>query len=215
MLHRAFSVFLFNEEGELLVQRRARSKVTFPLLWANTCCSHPLHVPEELEHGGGELGVRRAAQRKLAHELGIVAEDVPLDSLVPLFRVHYRARADDGVWGEHEVDYVLVALPPGPVRLAPHPGEVSQTRYVARADFDQWRSDVEAAGEKLSPWFRAIADLFLPRIWPLVEDFRRSQRHPLGLPAPPAAAGRPDPPATPEALLAPLRDMTILHLGDP
>ena len=49
MLHRAFSVFLFNEEGKLLLQQRAASKITYPLYFTNTCCSHPLYTPLELE----------------------------------------------------------------------------------------------------------------------------------------------------------------------
>lgn len=48
MLHRAFSVFLFNSKGELLLQQRAPEKITFPEYWTNTCCSHPLYNPDEL-----------------------------------------------------------------------------------------------------------------------------------------------------------------------
>ena len=75
LLHRAFSVFLFNSKNELLLQQRATEKITFPDMWTNTCCSHPLGIPGE---GGAELaeaveGVKRAAQRKLDHELGIKA----------------------------------------------------------------------------------------------------------------------------------------------
>ena len=75
MLHRAFSVFLFNTKNELLLQRRSDAKVTFPGFWTNTCCSHPLHVTPELDEDQA-IGVRRAAQRKLNHELGIKPEDV-------------------------------------------------------------------------------------------------------------------------------------------
>eukprot|EP00456_Euglypha_rotunda_P034128 TRINITY_DN2632_c0_g1_i6.p1 TRINITY_DN2632_c0_g1~~TRINITY_DN2632_c0_g1_i6.p1 ORF type:complete len:136 (+),score=27.41 TRINITY_DN2632_c0_g1_i6:308-715(+) len=59
MLHRAFSVFLFNSKGQLLLQQRAKTKITFPEYWTNTCCSHPLHVEEELEEKEN-LGVKRA-----------------------------------------------------------------------------------------------------------------------------------------------------------
>ena len=75
MLHRAFSVFLFNAQGELLLQQRSLAKITFPEYFTNTCCSHPLYRPEELEEKD-EIGVKRAAQRKLEHELGITAEQV-------------------------------------------------------------------------------------------------------------------------------------------
>jgi isopentenyl-diphosphate delta-isomerase type 1 len=103
LLHRAFSVFLFDSQNRLLLQQRASEKITFPDMWTNTCCSHPLGIPGET---GAELeaavqGVRRAAQRKLNHELGIKAKQVPLDGLEFLTRIHYKAPSD-GKWGEHE-----------------------------------------------------------------------------------------------------------------
>ena len=103
LLHRAFSVFLFDSNNRLLLQQRASEKITFPDMWTNTCCSHPLGVPGET---GAELeeavhGVRRAAQRKLDQELGIAAEGVPLDKFQFLTRIHYKAPSD-GKWGEHE-----------------------------------------------------------------------------------------------------------------
>ena len=70
MLHRAFSVFLFNKKGELLLQQRSNEKITFPGYITNSCCSHPLHNESELEEYG-HLGIRRAAQRRLSYELGI------------------------------------------------------------------------------------------------------------------------------------------------
>ena len=76
LLHRAFSVFLFNQEGKLLLQQRALAKITFPECFTNTCCSHPLYRPEELEGGVSAVGVRRAARRKLEQELGIPQEEV-------------------------------------------------------------------------------------------------------------------------------------------
>lgn len=103
LLHRAFSVFLFDSENRLLLQQRASEKITFPDMWTNTCCSHPLGIPGET---GAELeaavqGVRRAAQRKLDQELGIRAKQVPLDKFEFLTRIHYKAPSD-GKWGEHE-----------------------------------------------------------------------------------------------------------------
>ena len=84
VLHRAFSVFLFDESsGELLLQKRAASKITFPNVWTNTCCSHPLHGmevdevdgPEDVKDGSVK-GVKNAAIRKLGHELGIGADEL-------------------------------------------------------------------------------------------------------------------------------------------
>lgn len=103
LLHRAFSVFLFNDKNELLLQQRASEKITFPDMWTNTCCSHPLGIPGE---GGSNLpdaieGAKRAAQRKLDHELGIKPEQVPIEKFKFLTRIHYKAPSD-GKWGEHE-----------------------------------------------------------------------------------------------------------------
>lgn len=117
LLHRAFSVFLFRpSDGRLLLQKRADEKITFPSMWTNTCCSHPLSFPGELvaeeqlgpflrssalESAHPSVGVRRAAQRKLQHELGIPNDQVPLDGFVYITRIHYLAPSD-GIWGEHE-----------------------------------------------------------------------------------------------------------------
>ncbi|XP_011664798.2 isopentenyl-diphosphate Delta-isomerase 1 isoform X3 [Strongylocentrotus purpuratus] len=89
LLHRAFSVFLFNNKGELLLQQRSDAKITFPGFWANTCCSHPLHFDEEMELKDA-LGVKRAARRKLKHELGIEPEQVPIEGLTYLTRVQHQ-----------------------------------------------------------------------------------------------------------------------------
>jgi len=71
LLHRAFSVFLFDRTGErLLLQQRATEKITFPEYYTNTCCSHPLNTPTEIIETD-QLGAKNAARRKLEHELGI------------------------------------------------------------------------------------------------------------------------------------------------
>lgn len=103
LLHRAFSVFLFDSQNRLLLQQRATEKITFPDMWTNTCCSHPLGIPGETGVGldASVQGVRRAAVRKLDHELGIKAEQVPIDDFKFLTRIHYKSPSD-GKWGEHE-----------------------------------------------------------------------------------------------------------------
>ncbi|HIC22025.1 MAG TPA: isopentenyl-diphosphate delta-isomerase, partial [Planctomycetes bacterium] len=68
-LHRAFSLLLFDSKDRLLIQKRAASKITFPSVWANSCCSHPLDVKGENEAEDG-IGAKRAAIRKLQQELG-------------------------------------------------------------------------------------------------------------------------------------------------
>jgi len=166
MLHRAFSVFIFDDDFRLLMQQRADSKITFPAFWANTCCSHPLYVADELEEAE-QMGVRRAAQRKLEQELGIPAEDVPLDSFHFVSRVHYRA-ASDTVWGEHEIDYILFCRPPRGVTPRPNANEVQSVRWFTPTQLRQWLARAPASGDLVSPWFKAIADYRLFHWWDLL-----------------------------------------------
>lgn len=122
LLHRAFSVFLFDDQNRLLLQQRADEKITFPNLWTNTCCSHPLGIPGETGVTLDEsvAGVKRAAQRKLEHELGIKPEQVPLDKFQFLTRIHYKAPSD-GKWGEHESEFpVPWGLDPSISRVYSH-----------------------------------------------------------------------------------------------
>lgn len=100
LLHRGFGVFLFDSQNRFLLQRRSSEKHAFPSVWSNSCCSHPLDIDNErgttLETA--IIGVRKAAQRKLRHELGVHVE---LDEIRFLTRVHYKAETE-GMWGEHE-----------------------------------------------------------------------------------------------------------------
>nr|AAC32601.1 isopentenyl pyrophosphate:dimethylallyl pyrophosphate isomerase [Chlamydomonas reinhardtii] len=175
-LHRAFSVFLFSPDGRLLLQQRAASKVTFPGVWTNTCCSHPLagQAPDEVDlpaavASGQVPGIKAAAVRKLQHELGIPPEQVPASSFSFLTRLHYCA-ADTAThgpaaeWGEHEVDYVLFVRPQQPVSLQPNPDEVDATRYVTLPELQSMMAD---PGLSWSPWFRILATqpAFLPAWW--------------------------------------------------
>ncbi|KAH8809117.1 NUDIX hydrolase domain-like protein [Xylogone sp. PMI_703] len=161
LLHRAFSVFLFNSKNELLLQQRATEKITFPDMWTNTCCSHPLGIPGE---GGVELteaveGVKRAAQRKLDHELGIKAEQVPIDKFKFLTRIHYLAPSD-GKWGEHEIDYILFIK--ADVDLEPNLNEIRDTCYVTA---DGLKKMFEDPSLKFTPWFKLICTSMLFEWW--------------------------------------------------
>ncbi|KAL9024112.1 MAG: hypothetical protein Q9196_006751, partial [Gyalolechia fulgens] len=179
LLHRAFSVFLFDSQNRLLLQQRASEKITFPNMWTNTCCSHPLGVPGET---GADLdaavqGVRRAAQRKLDQELGIKATQVPLDQFQFLTRIHYRAPSD-GKWGEHEsksssadqglstihsydlVDYILLIK--SDVDHTANPNEVQDTRYVSQGDLRQMFKDDSL---QFTPWFKLICNTMLFEWW--------------------------------------------------
>lgn len=102
LLHRAFSAFVFRpDDGKLLLQQRASEKITFPDMWTNTCCSHPLDDFAAEKEEREQLGVRVAASRKLEHELGIPPSQTPVDAFQYLTRIHYLAPSD-GIWGEHE-----------------------------------------------------------------------------------------------------------------
>ncbi|KAK9692215.1 hypothetical protein RND81_09G249000 [Saponaria officinalis] len=167
-LHRAFSVFLFNSKYELLLQKRSATKVTFPLVWTNTCCSHPLYRESELIQEDVH-GVRNAAQRKLLDELGIVAEDVPVDQFTPLGRILYKAPSD-GKWGEHELDYLLFIV--RDVSVNANPDEVADIKYVNREQLKEIcrKADTGEDGIKLSPWFRLVVDNFMYKWWDHVEN---------------------------------------------
>ena len=102
LLHRAFSVFLFNTENKLLLQQRSDAKITFPGRFTNSCCSHPLSIPGEQEENNA-IGVKWAAKRRLKAELEIPLEEVDLNEMDYLTRIYYKAQSD-GIWGEHEVD---------------------------------------------------------------------------------------------------------------
>ncbi|KAK2067005.1 hypothetical protein P8C59_000775 [Phyllachora maydis] len=161
LLHRAFSVFLFNEKNELLLQQRASEKITFPEMWTNTCCSHPLGVPTETGSNltDAVIGVKRAAQRKLEHELGIKKEQVPLDDFRFLTRIHYKAPSD-GKWGEHEIDYILFIK--AKVDLEPNKNEVRATQYVTPETLKKLFAD---ASLKFTPWFKLICESLLFEWW--------------------------------------------------
>ncbi|CEP15091.1 hypothetical protein [Parasitella parasitica] len=158
LLHRAFSVFLFDSENKLLLQQRASEKITFPDMWTNTCCSHPLNTPSELIEED-QLGVRNAAQRKLEHELGIKPEQVPVENFKYLTRIHYLAPSD-GQWGEHEVDYILFIK--ANVDLNVNPNEIRDFKYVSP---DELRAMFADSSVPMTPWFKLICNSFLFKWW--------------------------------------------------
>lgn len=93
LLHRAFSILLFNSQGELMLQQRSLNKYHSPGLWTNTCCSHPR--PNENTHS--------AAARRLQEEMGLRS------NLKEIFHFTYRAELEDGLI-EHEIDHVFIGI---------------------------------------------------------------------------------------------------------
>ena len=131
-LHRAFSVFVFNCKGELLLHRRALDKYHSGGLWTNTCCSHPR--PQET--------VVEAAQRRLMEEMGMRCQ------LEPKFSFVYRADLDHGMI-EHELDHVLVGYSDVPPH--PNPEEVCETRYMR---IPELQKDIEQHPDRYTAWFK-------------------------------------------------------------
>lgn len=161
LLHRAFSVFIFNSENKLLVQQRSDAKITFPGCFTNTCCSHPLSNPGELEEKGA-MGVRRAAQRRLLAELGIPLEEVLPEEFTYLTRIYYKAQSD-GIWGEHEIDYILFLKKD--VTLNPDPNEIKSHSYMTKEEVKELLKRAANDEIKLTPWFKIISETFLFKWW--------------------------------------------------
>lgn len=161
-LHRAFSLFLFDTQGRMLIQKRAATKVTFPSHWTNTVCSHPLYNATEL--GLGECpaidATGNAVVRKLAHELG--STDLSTRELLFLTRIHYRA--EEQVWGEHELDYVYFAQKDC-AGVVPQPNEVEAVRYVTQQDLKELYKEAGKGAVKMTPWFTHIIENLGWRWW--------------------------------------------------
>ena len=155
-LHRAFSVLLFDANDRLLVQKRASTKITFPSIWANTCCSHPLMVSD----GGAEEPVRSAAIRKMEQELGIPSEISEKWNFREIGKFKYSSRWDSE-WIEREIDHVLMVR--GDTDIKPNLNEVEAFEWL---DLDEVGRMVAQTGrwseEIVAPWFKAIMTSYLP-----------------------------------------------------
>ena len=116
-LHRGFSVFLFNRQGQLLLQQRSRAKATWPGVWSNSCCGHP---------GPGESTVE-AMHRRIRHELGV--SPITLQVLLPGYRYRYE---HDGI-AENEFCPVAVGVLDQAPR--PNPAEVAAISWIAWEEF--------------------------------------------------------------------------------
>ncbi len=119
LLHRAFSVLIFNSKGEMLLQQRALSKYHSPGLWTNACCSHPRNGETILD----------AANRRLSEEMGMQAE------LTVLTHFIYKAEFDNGLT-EHELDYVVKGITDN--NPTTNPDEVNDFRWICPPDLTKW-----------------------------------------------------------------------------
>ncbi len=139
LLHRAFSVFLFNKKGEMLLQKRANTKYHSPNLWTNAVCSHPRN---------GE-SYKNGALRRLNEELGISTE------IEEKFHFIYKADVGQNLW-EHELDYVFVGIYEGIFNL--NPNEVSETRYISLVDLQK---EMLSNPDNFTEWFKIILNKYL------------------------------------------------------
>lgn len=163
--HRAFSVLIFDSEDRLLMQQRSIEKITFPGIWANSCCSHPLDI--ENENGDEIEGVIHASKRKMFQELGIPEEVSSSWNYNHIGRFEYSCRWDDE-WIEHEIDHVLI------VRASPelsiNENEIMDTRWLTHEEInqmlegeDEWKNSI------IAPWFRMIWKHFIEPHYPDME----------------------------------------------
>jgi len=134
LLHRAFSVFLFNDNGEMLLQKRASGKYHSPGQWTNAVCSHPRN---------GETYVE-AANRRVKEELGIATE------LSEKFHFIYKADVGGNLW-EHELDHVFTGNFDGEFNL--NKNEVSEVRYISMENLDK---EITENPEHFTEWFKII-----------------------------------------------------------
>jgi isopentenyl-diphosphate Delta-isomerase len=130
-LHRAFSIFIFNSNDQLLLQKRNSSKYHSGGLWTNACCSHP---------SPGE-DIKNAAQNRLVEEMGFST------AIKEAFHFTYQHRFDNGLY-EHEYDHVFVCIYDGEVN--PDPEEVEDHCYKS---FDEIRTSIESHPSKYTVWF--------------------------------------------------------------
>lgn len=142
LLHRAFSVFVFNDNNELMIQQRALGKYHSPGLWANTCCSHQRE---------GETNVA-AGMRRLQEEMGFTT------SLEDSISFIYKAPFDNGLT-EHEFDHILIGR--YNQEPEPNPEEVHDWAWMSLEDI---KVDMESQPQKYTAWFKIIFEKYYKHI---------------------------------------------------
>jgi isopentenyl-diphosphate delta-isomerase len=142
LLHRAFSVFILNDKGEIMLQQRATSKYHSPNLWTNTCCSHPRQGETTIEAG----------KRRLQEEMGFVTELTDILSFI------YKAPFDNGLT-EHELDHILIGYYNAPPTI--NPEEVADWRWELP---EKIKEDIAKHPHRYTEWFKIIFDKFLHQV---------------------------------------------------
>ena len=138
VLHRAFSVFVFNKNNELMLQQRAAHKYHSPLLWSNTCCSHQRNGETNIEAG----------KRRLQEEMGFVCEVEEVTSFI------YKAPFDNGLT-EHELDHVMIGYYNDEPKI--NEEEVESWKWMKIEDV---KTDMIQNPDIYTVWFKIIFDEF-------------------------------------------------------
>jgi isopentenyl-diphosphate delta-isomerase len=147
-LHRAFSVFVFNSRGLMLLQRRAMDKYHSPGLWSNTCCSHPRRGEKTSE----------ACSRRLIEEMGMKC------NLNFAFNFTYRAEFENGLI-EHEFDHVYFGT--SDKIPTPEPREVEDWKYIT---IPQLQEDISTHPENYTEWLKICFPKVLHHIGTITND---------------------------------------------
>lgn len=140
-LHRAFSIFIFNSKGQMLLQRRAKTKYHSPSLWSNACCSHPKPNKKLLDE----------AKRRLKEEMGFVCD------LKKSFSFVYKAKVEDLI--EYEFDHVFLGKFDGNPK--PDKAEVEDWKWVVSKEV---KKDVEKNPENYTPWFKILLNKIYDKV---------------------------------------------------
>ncbi|HIB38335.1 isopentenyl-diphosphate Delta-isomerase [Mesonia sp.] len=136
LLHRAFSVFVYNEKNEVMLQQRALSKYHSPGLWTNTCCSHQREGESNIDAG----------KRRLMEEMGFTTD---LEETISFI---YKAPFDNGL-SEHEFDYILIGKYDGEPNI--NPDEVAAWKWMSLEDV---KKDLQENPDHYTAWFKIIFD---------------------------------------------------------
>jgi len=172
-LHLAFSIFLFDDRGRMLMQQRAWSKQTWPGIWSNACCGHPM--PGE--------PLAAAARRRLREELGL--KDIELHLALP----HFRYRASHAGVEENEICPVFAAYCDR--EPEPNPEEVAATRWIDWQTFLQEEADTTKLDDPdFSPWSRLEAAALKGTIWGCEWPRSSGAGSPAGSPSYKASTGK-------------------------
>lgn len=142
LLHRAFSVFIFNDNKEMLLQKRAAGKYHSGSLWTNACCSHPRE---------GE-STFYAAHRRMMEEMGF---DCTIEKL---FTYQYKLDVGDGLT-EHEFDHIYTGTYNGVIKF--NTAEVEEYKYVSIDELLEW---IEREPEAFTMWFKTLLPVYLQHI---------------------------------------------------